>query len=248
MSSADLSVDTIKLMTTQWHGTRGRADWALPTKVVDFDVAARDYSDVLVKAHEYADDPAVLRAKVRALAGMVRAAGARVVAFTGAGISTAAGIDDYATKAKRASVTAAGRPLVRDWRLARPTLAHRALAAMHRAGRLAMWVQQNHDSLPQKAGYPQRCLNEIHGSLHDPANPIVPYEGTLRDDLFAWLEEWRAKCGLCLALGTSLSGFSVDAFAEAAAARGARGDGEGLVLVNLQVKETTLSLRGKFPL
>ena len=60
----------------------------------------------------------------------------------------------------------------------------RALAAMDRTGRLAMWVQQNHDSLPQKAGYPQHALNEIHGSLHDPANPIVPYEGSLRDDLY----------------------------------------------------------------
>ena len=226
------------------HGNCGDPDWVAPRLVTKYDVNAR-LTFTAIKAHEYVDAPEVMRAKVAALAELIRRSEA-MITYTGAGISVAAGIDDYATKAKRASVTAAGRPLVRDWKLARPTLAHRALAAMHRAGRLAMWVQQNHDSLPQKAGYPQRCLNEIHGSLHDPANPIVPYEGTLRDDLFAWLEEWREKCGLCLALGTSLSGFNVDAFAEAAAARGARGDGEGLVLVNLQA--TSLSLRGKFPL
>ena len=29
---------------------------------------------------------------------------------------------------------------------------------------LSFWVQQNHDGLPQKAGFPQWLLNEIHGS------------------------------------------------------------------------------------
>merc|ERR1719502_1378741 len=93
---------------------------------------------------------------------------------------------------------------------------------------LKHWIQQNHDSLPQKAGYPQHALNEIHGSLHDPANPIVPYEGTLRDDLFEWLHEWQSRADLVLALGTSLSGFNCDSVAAAAAAKA------GLVIVNLQ--------------
>jgi len=48
------------------------------------------------------------------------------------------------------------------------------MVALHRAGHLKHWVQQNHDSLPQKAGYPQHALNEIHGSLHDPSNPVRP--------------------------------------------------------------------------
>merc|ERR1719198_2794168 len=179
------------------------------------------------------DDDATLASKVSALADLIRRS-ANLVAFTGAGISTSAGIDDYATKAKAASVTAAGRPQVKDWKLAQPTHAHRVLTAMYEAGLMKHWVQQNHDSLPQKAGYPQHALNEIHGSLHDPANPVVPYEGSLRDDLFDWLVEWEKQSDLCLALGTSLSGFNVDRVPQTVAVRSRLGTGLGLVIVNLQ--------------
>ena len=54
------------------------------------------------------------------------------------------------------------------------------------------WVQQNHDGLPQKAGYPQQHLNEIHGAWFDPSNPVVPMSGTLREDLMTWLLDPRA--------------------------------------------------------
>jgi hypothetical protein len=35
---------------------------------------------------------------------------------------------------------------------------------MHRTGLLHHWLQQNHDRLAQKAGFPQAALNEIHGA------------------------------------------------------------------------------------
>jgi len=216
-----------------WHGKLGSASWAEPECVTEFSVAARDYCDDRIMAHEYCDKPKVLSKKIKMLAGLVRRA-RHPLAFTGAGISTAAGIDDYASKAKGASVTSAGKAVVKDWKDARPTKAHRVLAAMYDSGLLKHWVQQNHDSLPQKAGYPQHALNEIHGSLHDPANPVVPYEGTLRDDLFEWLHEWQERTDLVLALGTSLSGFSVDSIAEVAAAHTPTMGGLGLVCVNLQ--------------
>lgn len=214
------------------HGRLGSADWAAPVCVTEFDVNARlSFTDI--KAHEYIDREEVLAAKISVLASLVRKA-SNCLAFTGAGISTASGIDDYATKAKDASVTAPGRPSVRDWKLARPTKAHRVMVAMYEAGFLKNWVQQNHDSLPQKAGFPQHALNEIHGSLHDPGNPIVPYEGFLRDDLHQWMAEWENKNDLCLALGTSLSGFNVDSLAETASERFLAGLSQGLVIVNLQ--------------
>jgi NAD-dependent SIR2 family protein deacetylase len=186
-----------------------------------------------IKAHEWEDRPDVLRAKVQVLAGIVRKAKNSMV-LTGAGISTAAGIDDYATKGRDRGVVVEERPVVKDWKDARPTKAHRVLTAMYRAGHLKHWIQQNHDSLPQKAGFPQHALNEIHGSLHDPANPIVPYEGSLRDDLYSLMETWEKKNDLCLALGTSLSGFNVDRVAETAARRFQSRRSFGLVIVNLQ--------------
>ena len=215
-----------------------------PECVTHFDVNARDYGTG-IKAHEYLETPSTLRTKVRLLAQMLRTS-RKTLAYTGAGISTAAGIDDYATKAKKDSLTAAGRPVVNDWKLARPTLTHYALACLHRADMLHHWINQNHDSLPQKAGYPQNALNEIHGSLHDIANSIVPFEGTLRDDLFAWMQEWQEKATLCLALGTSMSGFNCDSVPVTVGQKFFEDDnktlmnaatcslGHGLVIVNLQ--------------
>jgi NAD-dependent SIR2 family protein deacetylase len=214
------------------HGVLGSREWAAPVCVTEFDVNAR-LSFTSIKAHEYNDTDAVLREKVGVLAGLLRKAKA-CCAYTGAGISTAAGIDDYATKAKDQSVTAEDRPVVKDWKMARPTKAHYVMTALHEKGFLHHWVQQNHDSLPQKAGYPQHALNEIHGSLHDPGNPVVPYEGVLRDDLYDWLQEWEAKNDLCLAMGTSLSGFNADRIPERAARRFRKGLGQGLVIINLQ--------------
>mmetsp|Transcript_168147 Transcript_168147/g.535074 ORF Transcript_168147/g.535074 Transcript_168147/m.535074 type:complete len:315 (+) Transcript_168147:411-1355(+) len=111
------------------------------------------------------------------------------------------------------------------------------MARLHAAGLLHHWINQNHDSLPQKAGFPQHALNEIHGGLHDPANPIVPYQGNLRDDLYNWMQQWQRDADLCLALGTSLSGFNADQVVQSSMEKFAAGAGLGVVLVNLQRTE-----------
>ena len=59
-------------------------------------------------------------------------------------------------------------------------------------------MQQNHDGLPQKAGYPQQHLNEIHGAWFDPTNPVVPMSGTLREDLMTWLLDPRCYIFTCM--------------------------------------------------
>jgi len=218
------------------HGTLGAAheDFSPPQCVNSCGVNAR-LAFTETKADEWIDTAETLKAKVAILADMIRRS-KQCLAFTGAGISVAAGISDYATKSTSTSrsVTEAGRPKIRDWKKAKPTYAHHVMASMHRAGYLKHWLQQNHDSLPQKAGYPQHALNEIHGSLHDPSNPVVPYEGSLRDDLYDWMMDWKEKADLCLALGTSLSGFNCDSVPERIAKKGLYGEGLGLVLVNLQ--------------
>merc|ERR1711988_1587410 len=66
---------------------------------------------------------------------------------------------------------------------AEPTVAHFVMAELNRQDLLHGWVQQNHDGLPQKAGYRQEDINEIHGSWFDPSNPVVKYTGNLRGDL-----------------------------------------------------------------
>ena len=92
--------------------------------------------------------------------------------------------------------------------LAQPTLGHRVLAALGNAGHIHRVVQQNHDGLPQKAGMPQQLVNEIHGAIHDPSNPVVPMSGNLRSDLFADLLDCEARADLTIAVGTSLCGMN----------------------------------------
>lgn len=194
---------------TTAHGHLAPHHWIAPVMVTECDEDARPGYQTM-KAHEYLDDPEVLREKVRLLASLLDRAKCAVL-YTGAGISTASGIGDYATKAK---ATVAKKNQNRLSSLsglnAQPTQAHRVLTALHHAGKISHWVQQNHDGLPQKAGFPQHCLNEIHGAWFDPSNPVVPMSGTLRSDLCDTLFEYETKTDLSIAMGTSLCGMNAD--------------------------------------
>lgn len=109
----------------------------------------------------------------------------RIVAFTGAGISTESGIPDYrgpngvwARNAVPSIDTIRTDPEAqRDhWRfrkanypvmLARqPNDGHRALVDLERAGRLLAVITQNIDGLHQKAGNNPERVIELHGSTH----------------------------------------------------------------------------------
>ena len=195
------------------HGADGFED---PVRVVKCDEVARPKMMSSIPAHEYNDTPAALAARVRLLADMLRRA-KHCALYTGAGISTAAGIKDYASKAgNRSSVLpknlSDGSPFDAGSALgATPTYAHRALVALHKHGMIeGGWVQQNHDGLPQKAGLPQSACNEIHGSWFDPSNPVVPMSAGLRLDLVRRLNRTKDRADLVIAMGTSLSGVSAD--------------------------------------
>jgi NAD-dependent deacetylase len=121
-------------------------------------------------------------ADVQRLAGLVRDADS-VVALTGAGISVPSGIPDFRSPGtglwehvnpmEVAHIDAFRADPVRFWsfyaqRFAtlgkkQPNGAHRALAALERAGRLEAVITQNIDLLHRKAG--TRELVEVHGSI-----------------------------------------------------------------------------------
>jgi NAD-dependent deacetylase len=113
-------------------------------------------------------------------------AGARSVVFlTGAGISTESGIPDFRSpgglwtrhdprkltfdlflareETRRAywELATSTYPVLRD---AEPNPAHRAIAAVERAGRLCRLITQNIDGLHLKAGNSPASIIEIHGS------------------------------------------------------------------------------------
>jgi len=126
----------------------------------------------------------------------------KTLAYTGAGLSVAAGIEMAAT--------GSSKPRKKLGLDAEPTVAHCVMADLNNLGFLHGWVQQNHDGLPQKAGYRQEDINEIHGSWFDPSNPVVLYSGSLRGDLCSDMRDWAKTADLVLVLGTSLSGLNAD--------------------------------------
>jgi NAD-dependent SIR2 family protein deacetylase len=104
--------------------------------------------------------------------------------YSGAGISTSSGIGDYAsnTMIGENENTKPASPMC-----AQPSLAHRGLKKLGDEGYLKQWINQNHDGLALKCGFPLQLMNEIHGSLYDPTNPVVKMSGSLRSDLFSRL-------------------------------------------------------------
>jgi len=215
----------------EMHGIRGKDDWTPPRLVAKCDEANRPGHGNYIPASEYVDEPEVLEQKVEEIAKLLKQAKC-CTAYTGAGLSRAAGIGDYASKAKN-SITN-NVPKLAHSTSAKPTFSHRALVELERAGLLHQYVQQNHDGLPQKAGFPQEKLNEIHGAWFDPSNPVVKFSGSLRTDLFDWLETIIEQTDLCLCLGTSLSGMNADRTAEEPAAKSLKKKALGTVIINLQ--------------
>jgi len=112
----------------------------------------------------------------------------RIAGFTGAGISTESGVPDFRSPdgvwAKNRTVTfqefvgsgadreeywrqkGASWPSMRD---ARPNAGHRALAGLHRQGRLLALITQNIDGLHQQSGIPAESVLELHGTTTEAA-------------------------------------------------------------------------------
>jgi len=128
----------------------------------------------------------------------------RVVALTGAGISTESGIPDFRgpqgvwTKnpaAERLSNIHAylsdpevrklawqGRLVHPAWQ-ATPNAGHRALAELERLGRLHALVTQNIDGLHQRAGSSPGRVIEVHGTVHEAVCMQCSWRGSIHEVL-----------------------------------------------------------------
>ena len=214
------------------HGHKGDSSWDAPRLVAASDESNRADQGNHIKANEYLDEPHVLEAKVDKIVEFIRKSKC-CCAYTGAGLSRAAGIGDYASKSKNSITNDV--PKLKSGLHAQPTYAHKVIVALEKEGYLHHYVQQNHDGLPQKAGFPQEKINEIHGAWYDPSNPVVKFSGNLRGDLFDWMEQMEHRVDLCLCLGTSLSGMNADRMAKTPAKRMLKGENVfGTVIINLQ--------------
>lgn len=132
----------------------------------------------------------------------------RMVALTGAGISTPSGIPDYRSPksglweqavdmAEIATIFAFRhqprafyewlRPLLGIIRAATPNPAHVALAQLETAGRLQALITQNIDLLHERAG--SRVIYELHGHLRDLVCPACHYLLPAADALDAFMND-----------------------------------------------------------
>ncbi|HEY8553394.1 MAG TPA: Sir2 family NAD-dependent protein deacetylase [Burkholderiales bacterium] len=143
----------------------------------------------------------------------------RVVALTGAGISTESGIPDFRgpqglwTRNPDAEKLSDIRYYMTDpevrrlsWRqrlthpawTAEPNAGHRALVALERRGKLHALITQNIDGLHQRAGNDPARVVEVHGTLHEAVCMSCGWRGPMT----AVLERVRAgeadpPCELC---------------------------------------------------
>lgn len=132
----------------------------------------------------------------------------RAVAVTGAGVSVPCGIKgfdgmDFLTVLQMSSVTVLQRAPERYYRMARkaflgpmfdngPSLAHRKLAEMESAGKLAGIITTNIDNLHSIAG--SQNVAEIQGSFA--INKCLDC-GTHYDDVTIWNEGAAPRCKKC---------------------------------------------------
>jgi NAD-dependent deacetylase len=139
------------------------------------------------------------------------------VALTGAGASTESGIPDFRSPTgiwarfdpmEYASLSAFRADPAKVWRFykpriamlteAEPNAAHRALAALERAGLVEAVVTQNIDLLHERAG--SRNLVEVHGSIRTASCPSCGASYP-RDEVVALLEHAPAPaCARCGAI------------------------------------------------
>jgi NAD-dependent deacetylase len=93
----------------------------------------------------------------------------RVVAFTGAGISTDSGIPDFRGPKGVWTRRDAGLPAPR-WRVppgqVKPNASHLSLVELQRLGRLRFLITQNTDDLHRRSGIRPELLAELHGNGH----------------------------------------------------------------------------------
>ena len=118
---------------------------------------------------EIQEDSDSILIKVKELADLMRNS-RRCIIFTGAGLSTSAGILDFRgangvwTNEKKRKAPSKSTDGV-SFEKAKPTLAHLVIVALMKVGFAQHVVTQNLDGLHMKSGIPRDQLSEIHGSF-----------------------------------------------------------------------------------
>jgi len=132
---------------------------------------------------EYHDSPDEFASKIKQLALWFKES-RHTVAFTGAGISTSAGIPDYRGPQGVWTLRAQGKAPVYgvDCQVAIPTFCHMSLVELQRHGLLHFLISQNVDGLHRRSGFPPTSLSELHGNSN-----VERCRKCKKVELFPWI-------------------------------------------------------------
>jgi len=115
---------------------------------------------------ELEESPEAQTEKIRLLRRLIQSS-SKIVAFTGAGISKAAGVPDFRGPNGIWTLQRLGLPtpdLEIEFGAAKPTVTHQALVALQATGQLTCVISQNVDGLHSRSGIERERLAELHGS------------------------------------------------------------------------------------
>ncbi|KAI1774992.1 DHS-like NAD/FAD-binding domain-containing protein [Hypoxylon cercidicola] len=157
-----------------------------------------------VPAEERQESPEAVDGKAEALAKLIRKS-KHLVVFTGAGISTSAGIPDFRGPEGSWTLRAQGRQRTTavNTLQAVPTPTHMALVELQSRGILKYLISQNCDGLHRKSGILPDMISELHGNSNREYckdcgkeyirdfRAVASYEKTVHD------HRTGRKCALC---------------------------------------------------
>ncbi|KAK3600867.1 hypothetical protein CHS0354_019215 [Potamilus streckersoni] len=124
------------------------------------------------KTAEYHDEEEKVKDEAKRIAQMIRSAD-YCIGFTGAGISTAAGIGDFRgidgkwterDKKKEYGEKGVKKSAKKSYGSYRPTYTHEALVKLMEMGHIKHLISQNTDGLHRLSGFPHSKLSELHGN------------------------------------------------------------------------------------
>jgi NAD-dependent deacetylase len=144
---------------------------------------------------------------------------AKVIVFTGAGVSTESGIPDFrspggvwrkynpedfyyqkfiASEEAREKYWRMSREFYEGVKDAQPNAAHRAIVELERMGKLDCVITQNVDNLHQRAGSSPRRVIELHGTAVS-VSCLTCQKKYPREEIQSWLHRGVRvpKCGDC---------------------------------------------------
>ncbi|CAG8442815.1 1831_t:CDS:2 [Diversispora eburnea] len=121
---------------------------------------------------EYIDPIDQVQKKIRKLAELIRNSN-HVVMFTGAGVSTSAGIQDFRGPYGYLTLLKEGiQSTLADPTRTRPTRGHAAIYKLCEDGYIKHLISQNTDGLHLRSGIPVTSISELHGNINIEKCPI----------------------------------------------------------------------------